>query len=196
MKKTPFLYVTFGFIVGIFYIAACGGAGSAIADAVDQLFDNSPSGLTAENVQAAIDEVEARVDTLEGQNLSTLLVGLWSGSEYSENGTIESLSITFAGDGTYTCVGNSSSPSLRSSDVCSSPVSWNAFKKTIRLVFNSTSSSSSGSSSSSSSSSLTRQVTTQKQVILPVNFIDADDLEITTHSEDIGMAVLILAKSS
>lgn len=195
MKKTSFLYVTFGFIAGIFYIAACGGAGSAVADAIDEIFNNDESGLAAENVQDAIDEVETRVDTLEGQNLSTLLVGSWTGSEYSENGTIESLSITFAADGSYTCVGNSSSPSLRSSDVCSSPVSWNVFKKTIRLVFSSTSSGSSG-SSSGSSASLTRQVTTSEQVLLPVNFIDADDLEITTHSEDIGMAVLILAKSS
>lgn len=42
-----------------------GGNNSITADAVDIIYDNTTSGLTAVDTQAAIDEVEGRVDTVE-----------------------------------------------------------------------------------------------------------------------------------
>lgn len=42
-----------------------GGTNTLTADAVDVIYDNATSGLTATDTQAAIDEVEGRVDTVE-----------------------------------------------------------------------------------------------------------------------------------
>lgn len=44
-----------------------GMIGSSTPAAIDVTYDNTSSGLTAVNVQAAIDEVEGRVDTIEGK---------------------------------------------------------------------------------------------------------------------------------
>ena len=56
--------VAVGFMAGIVWVAACGGGGTAsiadtIAAAIDVSYDNDDSGLTAETVQAAIDELKA-----------------------------------------------------------------------------------------------------------------------------------------
>ena len=49
---------------------AATGSNTITMDAVDNTYDNTTSGLTASNVQTAIDEVEGRVDTVES-GLST-----------------------------------------------------------------------------------------------------------------------------
>ena len=48
---------------------AATGNNTLSADAADIIYDNSTSGLTATNSQAAIDEVEGRVDTVEANKL-------------------------------------------------------------------------------------------------------------------------------
>lgn len=117
MKKTPLLYVTLGFIAGIFYIAACSGGNGlspsasiaeTIGSAVDILFNNSDSGLTATNVQTALDEIDGRVDALEKNDLKSLLVGSWTGKQRRTSRglggeEINTVSLTINADGTYSC---------------------------------------------------------------------------------------------
>src|SRR3989338_6420560 len=98
MKKTKINFLMIGFLAGIAYVAACGTTAQSLADtignAIDLAFSNITSGLTAENAQDAIDEVEGRVDALEGSTLSTLLVGTWSGTSSDEDGTTTGISLT------------------------------------------------------------------------------------------------------
>lgn len=116
MQKLRVQYLTVGFVAGMVYVAACGGVVNSIAetigDAVDLVFDNSTSGMTAENAQDAIDELDERADELDGRadylegiNLSTLLTGTWAGVEYctqcETNGS--EITITFNADETFSC---------------------------------------------------------------------------------------------
>ena len=105
MKHRSFTFLIIGFLAGIAYISACGGGTNTIAamigDAVDVSYNNATSGMSATNVQAAIDEAAAN------QTLVTteLLVGNWTGSFYSNDdsdGSVE-YSLTFNADGTYSC---------------------------------------------------------------------------------------------
>ncbi|MDJ0973834.1 MAG: hypothetical protein QNJ98_05195 [Planctomycetota bacterium] len=59
-----------GFVLAISFLAACGGGGggsiaSTVQQALQVLFDNTASGMTASNVQEAIDELDGRLDTTE-----------------------------------------------------------------------------------------------------------------------------------
>lgn len=63
---------TAGAFLILTFLAACGGGGGggaaiahAVATALATTFDNSTSGLAADNVKGAIDEIDARVDTAE-----------------------------------------------------------------------------------------------------------------------------------
>lgn len=70
------------------WVNGAGGGGGSSASQVT--YDNTTSGLTATNVQDAIDEVEGRVDDLEDENtVTTLLVDLlnWSTDTTSQSGT-------------------------------------------------------------------------------------------------------------
>lgn len=105
MKKYVFLMM--GFVVGILYVAACGtdvpsSLADAVVHAIDVVFDNAASGLTATNVQAAIEEVGGRVDTLEGNTpTASSLVGTWTFATPFE-ATAQPGSLTISADGTYT----------------------------------------------------------------------------------------------
>lgn len=61
LKK--FGFISAGFLSGVIWIAACGGGAASIAEtiaaAIDVSYDNDASGLAAENVQAALDELAA-----------------------------------------------------------------------------------------------------------------------------------------
>jgi hypothetical protein len=117
MRKISGLSLLFvGFMAGVIYIAACDGKrvtsslAEVLENAVDVLFDSTASGLTAENVQDAIDELDTAVDTLgsqlkTGENLAQILVGLWTGT-YCNEGICESTSMTLGSDGSFSCNGN------------------------------------------------------------------------------------------
>ena len=109
MKRIRYLYLVAGFIAGIVYVTACGGASNGIAasigNAIDVLYTNTTSALSATNVQAAIDELLNRIKVLEASGTKTTdLIGTWVGEVYS-NGTDEpeNVAITFNEDGTYSC---------------------------------------------------------------------------------------------
>jgi hypothetical protein len=103
MKKWP--YIVLGFLAGCIYIYSCGGGSNGLAttigNAVDVLFDNSTSGLSATNVQTAIDEVTANQVLVTADQL----VGTWTGGVYDNNGRDGSIpySFVFNADGTYSC---------------------------------------------------------------------------------------------
>lgn len=79
-----------GILTGIMYVAACGGGNEplevtkslaqAVTNATDVFFNNSTSKLSATTVQVAIDEVEARVDTLETYHpkIADAIRGTWN----------------------------------------------------------------------------------------------------------------------
>lgn len=140
MKKMKFGFFVIGFLVGIIYVAACGGASQSIADAIGSgleiVFDNSSSGLAANNVQEAIDEMAVRLDELEGKaedasktNVGEMLIGTWKGSEFREfhyDGFEElssEITITFNIDGSYTC-SNSVYFADSKPSICSSSGTW------------------------------------------------------------------------
>ena len=74
MKIRPNLrlgYVLLGVIIGVMWAAGVGDAiAQVVGNAVDIVYDNTTSGLTASDVQAAIDEIEGRLDTVEGSPFS------------------------------------------------------------------------------------------------------------------------------
>lgn len=111
MKSGRILYLVIGFFAGVIYLVACSGSGNSVAaaiiNAIDIVYDNATSGLTAINVQTAIDEVVDRLKSLEGCN-SDQLVGTWNGTDYDDNGNEKSFNITFNDDGSYTCTCTSS----------------------------------------------------------------------------------------
>ena len=67
--------ILLGFVIGVFIVSGCGsssggggGGGTTtpgITSAADLLYSNLVSGMTATEVQAALDEVEARVEIAE-----------------------------------------------------------------------------------------------------------------------------------
>jgi len=206
MKKMKFNFFVIGFLVGVVYVAACGDVGQSIADAigdaVDVMFDNSSSGLAATDMQSAVDELDGRVDNLEGTSLGTLLVGTWTGSEFcnrcgtSSSGETTGLSFTFNADGTYSCtIADSSFSGI--DDICDSPVSWTVLKKTIKVTFQVSSSSCAASSSSdgSSTSTCTGGSTSSRIAVFPVHYIDSTSLEIIDNDDDAGLGIVELTKS-
>ena len=64
--KTKYFYLSIGFVVGVFFLTSCGGGGTAISaiigSAIEVIFDNTTSSLTANNVQNAIEEVNTKAD--------------------------------------------------------------------------------------------------------------------------------------
>jgi len=75
--KTKVTYLIVGFIACLFYIVACGGSTKSIPEAIGDvaddvvqaasiLYTNAQSGLEAVNVQDAIDEVVAHINTATG----------------------------------------------------------------------------------------------------------------------------------
>ncbi len=73
VSSKKWFFVGIGFVLGILW-AGCGGSdgivppsiAQALGNAVDVIYDNATSGAAATDVQAALDEVDARVDVLEG----------------------------------------------------------------------------------------------------------------------------------
>ena len=133
MKKSKALYLATGFVIGVLYVS-CNGAqvansiAATIGNAIDVVFDNTSSGLTATTVQGAIDEVASSVDgintrvtSLEGSELADLLIGAWTGTEYCEHcdqsETYET-SFTFNADGTYSCANSGEDVSSNYDDIC------------------------------------------------------------------------------
>ncbi len=137
MRNGKFLYITLGFIAGVFYIAACGtGSNSGnisdsiagtIINAADVLFDHTSSGLSASNVQSAIDEVNAKV---QRNNLKSILEGATWTSRPAGESSPSGDTITFNEDGTYSCTYGTSGRSMiaQLGSVCAGPISWDAEK--------------------------------------------------------------------
>ncbi len=70
-RKLSVTYVLLGFLCGVLWFSGVGSAiAQAVADAVDIVYANGTSGLTATDVQAAIDEIDGRLDTVEGTPFS------------------------------------------------------------------------------------------------------------------------------
>ncbi|MDO8526898.1 MAG: hypothetical protein Q7T03_04325 [Deltaproteobacteria bacterium] len=198
MKIKKLLLIVTGFVAGIAFISACGsGSGNGvgplasiaatIGNAVDVVFSNGKSKLTATNVQDALDEVDGRVDTLEAKNgiadLSTTLIGTWTGKTYIGKG-IFSTHITFKSDKTFTCGGNitadpnsivpSSGPNALLQDgrgVCIIGGTWQAFHSTVLLI---------------------PSVISEDYAALRFNYIDASNMEFDAYS---GFGVTILTKN-
>lgn len=63
-RKT--LYLSVGFLAGVLFLTSCGGGSTAIAEyigiASDIIFDSSTNSLVAEDVQVAIEQVNAKAD--------------------------------------------------------------------------------------------------------------------------------------
>lgn len=123
MKIKQTGYIVCGFLAGIIYVSCGGAAGvtGAVADtlgnAIDVIFANEDSGLSSTTVQGALDELDGKIDTIEtsnsnltktGDDLATLLVGTWTGSEYycgssGDSGTGNSVTVTFNADSSCSC---------------------------------------------------------------------------------------------
>lgn len=179
MKRHSFRFLIIGFLAGIVYVSACGGGTSTIAatigDAVDVLFDNVSSGLQATNVQAAIDEVDGRIDALETGNFSTLLVGTWTGSEMDENVTWSTEgTLTLNSNGTYSCY---NFLSRFTAAVCAAPVSWETKNKILKLTY-----------------TVPEGFNASGNIFLPVHHVDSANLALLDGSDDIGMTVIQLSK--
>lgn len=60
------LHLSVGFVVGVLFLTSCGGGGTAMSEiigrAIEVIFDNSTNTLTANNVQSAIEETNAKAD--------------------------------------------------------------------------------------------------------------------------------------
>lgn len=155
MKARQSIYLLCGFLAGIVYVSCGGAAGvpNAVADAIgsalDVTFANEDSGLTGTTVQAAIDELDGKVDTLEtnhGTDISSLLEGTWTGTVYfNDNCTLAEcsatdVSLTLSSDNSYTCSGTSLSNNNRSlsgsNTVCSSASSWEVLTRSLLLHYN------------------------------------------------------------
>lgn len=179
MKQTKLLFLMAGFLVGVCYVITCGGGAQSIADAVtdavDVLFDNSSSGLTATNVQSAIDEVESRINSLESANdFSSLLAGSWTGSESDEDATTTGISLILNSSGTYSC---SDFLSSFTSAVCDSPVSWDVENNVLKITY-----------------TVPDGFTASGNIFLPVQNVDSSNLALLDGSGDAGMRVVELAK--
>lgn len=137
MRKTGIFYLAIGFVIGVIWVS-CNGAqiantvASAITNAVDVVYDNTTSSLTAINVQAAIDELKS---LLERKNLSSQLVGTWNGTV--DEDPMKTMTLTLNADTTYSCTAEPEShfESSWGNPYCNSPISWRATKSTLVLIF-------------------------------------------------------------
>lgn len=86
-KLTQVGFALAGFLAGAVFVASCrdggsltftGAVGAAVAEAIDILYSNATSGLAATNVQAAIDELDGRVDAAAAPATVTIAVDLMS----------------------------------------------------------------------------------------------------------------------
>ena len=65
------IFLCIGFLAGVICITSCGSSGgtpaiaATIGNAIDVLYDCATSQMTGANLQEVIDEVDARLDTLE-----------------------------------------------------------------------------------------------------------------------------------
>lgn len=134
MRKTKLNYLVLGFIAGIAYLVACGGGASSIADiigkAIDVSYNNTSSGLSAENVQDAIDEILLS---------EAAITGTWQGTLYSQGKAdykpedfdsyrqaTSDVEFSFEADGSFSCSGDlSKTQALNLSDgsstICEGP---------------------------------------------------------------------------
>ena len=137
MKLSKMFYLTIGALAGITYIVACGGSGSSIADAIESAlnvsYDNASSGLSATNVQTAIDEVASNSIASD-----TNLVGTWTGTQYYHGEATENATITFGADGTFSCSGGSadvtSAFSTGAGGLCGATYTWSIKGNTVLLT--------------------------------------------------------------
>lgn len=177
-------------MAGAIYVVACGGGGSTVAavlNALEIVYDNSTSDLAATNVQAAIDEVEGRVDALEAaDDFDALIVGEWTGSERTVYDVVDDITFTFNADGTYSCssvmcgttVGGFTCFKSGGVDViCDDPIGWEVINKTLRLSYN------------DPPAGVTLGV-----VLFPIHHLDSSNLELLDGHDDVGMRVITLAK--
>lgn len=158
--KSRSLYLIMGFVTGVVYVAACGG-GSSLSDvasaaaetlgnAVDVIFSNTDSGLTATTAQGAIDEIDGRVDALEELNadpsdLTARLVGSWTGTGYYSNRctladcSSDDVTLTFNSDGSFSCSGSTVSNTAEflasDKDICTAGLEWNALTNSILFTY-------------------------------------------------------------
>ena len=72
-QRSRFYYIALGFLCGFAFVIGCGGGGGGggtppagaqeVVNAVNVLYSNAVSSLTATNVQAAIDEICSQMAT-------------------------------------------------------------------------------------------------------------------------------------
>ncbi len=109
MGKLKVVYVAAGFIAGIVYILSCSGGGgnggvaesiaNTVINAIDVVYDNTASKLSATNVQAAIDELNDLIQTLQGDHsFQKKIVGTWNFKRVYTDTTTQ---LTINADGTY-----------------------------------------------------------------------------------------------
>lgn len=195
-RKLHFLYILSGFILGASYIVACGSGSNSLAqpveNAIEVAFDNSNSKLNATNLQAAIDELNEKVDALETGGVLPLkqsdLVGTWKGETIFLNPQgkrFSNISLTINANGTYSCSGDPTvqgrythnneffSPNSES-PVCKNPVSWSVIKRAIIITFN--------------------YEGELKELAYPVYYFDSSNIEILTGQSDNSFAVTSLSR--
>lgn len=141
MKNNPIVYVMAGFLTGIIYVAACGGGSNSVAatigNAIDVLFDNSSSGLSATNVQGAMDEMATKVTALSNQlkigaDLAADLVGNWAGT-FCNEGDCQNISMTLNADGSFSCDDN-----VAFKDACNDPgATWAVLTRVLKVSYHS-----------------------------------------------------------
>ncbi len=109
MGKLKAVYVVVGFIAGIVYILSCSGGGGSggvaesiantVINAIDVVYDNTTSKLSSTNVQAAIDELNDLIQTLQGDHsFQKKIVGTWNFKRVYTDTTVQ---LTINADGTY-----------------------------------------------------------------------------------------------
>ena len=134
MRKLKLWYITLGFIAAVAYLVACGSGSNSIADiigkALDISYDNSTSGLSATNVQDAIDEVSVSYNQVL---IESDLVGDWHGLIYQDQDSDKELTLTLVSDGTFSCDGfNQVNETLK--QICEETIrEWSVTKRTIVL---------------------------------------------------------------
>lgn len=141
MKRSALVYVMAGFLTGVIYISACGGGSNSVAasigNAIDVIFNNTSSGLSATNAQAAIDELATKVNDLEkgnkiGADLASDLVGAWTGT-YCNGADCQDISITLNSDGSLSCNAGGGDAF---GGTCDDPAaSWSVLTRVLKLSF-------------------------------------------------------------
>ena len=193
MKKAKWLYLVMGFIAGVSYLVACGGATNGIADP-----ESEPTGTPSLSTSS--------------------IVGTWSGKYYDNDGNKESVvSFTFNEDGSYFCEVDSSATIFATP--CIDPNTLNdtggattfeVIGNTLKLNYETTSYSDSGSGSgptppssdpddSGDGSVLPKDTnggTTQSHwMLFPINYFKNDSLHFLANgSAYYGVDMVMLAK--